>query len=113
MIDSGTGKAYGFEQNVRIYIDAHYSGDCSLNKISEAFHYSTAHFSRLFSSEFGSTYTRWLADYRLEKACDLLANTPLSVREIAQKVGIGDAGYFIRQFSHRFGVSPEKYRRHG
>lgn len=113
MLDSGTGEAYGFSQNVRIYIDAHYNGDCSLNTISEAFHYSAAHFNRLFSAEFGSTYTRWLGNYRLDKARDLLVSTSMSVREIAQAVGIGDAGYFIRQFSHRFGLSPEKYRRHG
>lgn len=102
-----------FVQNVRIYIEAHYSTDCALNEISQAFHYSPAHFSRLFSSEFGNTYTRYLADFRLEKARELLMHSTLSVREIAQKVGIGDAGYLIRQFSRKFGVSPERYRRQG
>lgn len=103
----------GFEHNVRIYIDAHYGTACSLHEISQAFHYSTAHFSRLFSAEFGATYTRWLADYRLEKARELLMRTTLSVREIAKQVGIGDAGYLIRQFSKKYAMPPEKYRRRG
>lgn len=103
----------GFKSNVLIYIDAHYGSGCLLDEISQAFHYSTAHFSRLFSAEFGTTYTRFMSDYRLERAKNLLMQTEMSVREIAQRVGIGDAGYFIRQFSKKFQVSPEKYRRRG
>lgn len=105
--------AGSFEQNVRIYIGAHYGEDCSLNDIARAFHYSSAHFGRLFSAEFGSTYTRWLAEYRLEKARELLQSTDLAVREIAVRVGFGDAGYLIRQFSKKYGSTPEKYRRQG
>lgn len=102
-----------FKKNVRIYIEAHYGEDCSLNDIARVFHYSGAHFGRLFSAEFGSTYTRWLAEYRLEKARELLQSTDLAVREIAVRVGFGDAGYLIRQFSKKYGSTPEKYRRQG
>lgn len=102
-----------FGQSVRVYINAHYGDSCSLNEIAQAFHYSPSHFSRLFSVEFGATYTRYLADFRLEKARELLMQTSLSVNEIARKVGIGDTGYLIRQFSKKYQLSPDKYRRRG
>ena len=103
----------GFAHNVRVYIDAHFGEACGLGEIARAFHYSTAHFSRLFSAHFGVTYTRYLADYRLRKAQGLLENTELPVREIAERVGIGDAGYFIRLFKEKYRISPERYRRQG
>lgn len=102
-----------FAQSVRIYIDAHYGAACSLNEIAQAFHYSPSHFSRLFSVAFGVTYTRYLADFRLEKARELLMQTDLPVNEIARRVGISDTGYLIRQFSRKYQLSPDKYRRRG
>lgn len=102
-----------FAQSIRIYIDTHYGASCSLNEIAQAFHYSPSHFSRLFSMEFGVTYTRYLAEFRLEKARELLMQTDLSVNEIARRVGIGDTGYLIRQFSRKYQLSPDKYRRRG
>lgn len=102
-----------FEKNVRIYIETHYGEECSLNDIARVFHYSGAHFGRLFSAEFGSTFTCWMNDFRLNKARELLLGSDLSVREIAERVGIGNAGYLIRQFSKKYGITPEKYRRHG
>ena len=99
-----------FVQNVRIYIDTHYGKNCSLNDISREFRYSSAHFSRLFTAEFGKPYTRYLAEYRLEKAKELLLKTTYSVNRIAQEVGIGEAGYLIRQFTKKYGISPNKFR---
>ena len=104
-------EANDFAHRVQRYIDAHCSDACSLGDIAEAFHYSTSHFSRLFTEYFQSSYTKFLADFRLKKACALLAQTNLTVREVAAQVGIKDEGYFIRQFKSRFGMSPAKYRR--
>lgn len=113
MLAQTTEESDAFEQSARVYIEAHYMEDCSLNDIAQEFHYSTSHFSRRFSAAFGTTYTRYLAEFRLEKAREFLLNTDWSVREIALRVGIGDSGYLIRQFSKKYALSPEKYRRHG
>lgn len=105
--------AEDFGQSVMRYIDLHFGQQCSLRDISEAFHYTPSHFSRLFTERFQTSYTRYLAEFRLGKACQLLRETDEPVQEIASRVGIPDVGYFIRQFTGRFSVSPGKYRRMG
>ena len=102
-----------FEHSVRVYIERNYAQSCSLNEISREFHYSAAHFNRLFQVAFGDTYTRYLADYRLARACELLRDSDLSVREIASRVGINDAGYLTRMFKRKYKMSPVKYRQYG
>lgn len=97
--------------NIKTYIHAHYAKDCSLDDISREFHYSKAHFSRLFKTCFDVSYVRYLANYRLEKAKELLLNTEETVQMISQRVGINDPAYFIRQFTKKYGMSPSKYRR--
>lgn len=100
-----------FTHNVKIYLKAHYSEDCSLEHIACVFGYSPTHFSRLFTTAFGMPYTRYLTEYRLEYACQLLKTTNLSIGEIGRQIGISDPGYFTRQFSKRYDISPAKYRR--
>lgn len=108
---SGEKDDDSFAHNVKIYLMAHYAEDCSLERIAHVFGYSPTHFSRLFTMAFGMPYTRYLIEYRLEYACQLLKTTNLSIGEIGKQIGISDPGYFARQFSKRYDISPAKYRR--
>ena len=100
-----------FARNVEIYLGVHFAEECSLDHIARIFGYSSAHFSRLFTAAFGIPYTRYLAEYRLERASELLKSMDLPVSEIARRVGIADPGYFTRQFSKKYQTSPAKYRK--
>lgn len=105
------GEEKEFARNVLVFLQAHFAEECSLEYISRAFGYSSAHFSRLFTAAFGTTYTRYLSEYRLKRASDLLKTTDIPVSEIARRVGIADPGYFARQFSKAYHTSPAKYRK--
>jgi AraC-like DNA-binding protein len=48
---------------------------------------------------------------RIQRACELLNNTALSVQEIGQTVGFSDPYYFSRAFKRIIGASPNQYRR--
>lgn len=100
-----------FARNAEIYLRAHFSEECSLEHISRVFGYSSAHFSRLFTAAFGTPYTRYLAEYRLERASEFLKSMDIPVGEVAKRVGIADPGYFARQFSKKYHTSPAKYRK--
>ena len=106
-----TGEEREFARSVSVFLQAHFAEECSLEYISRAFGYSPAHFSRLFTAAFGTTYTRYLSEYRLERASDLLKTTDIPVSEVARQVGIFDSGYFARQFSKKYYTSPAKYRK--
>ena len=64
---------------------------------------------RLFEQQLGTTVVAAMRDRRLDTACKLLAMR-LPVATVAQRVGIGSAASFARQFRHRYGLSPRAYQ---
>ena len=65
------------------YIRFHYDSDISINALAHRLNISTEYFSRLFKAETGMTPQSMIIKYRIEKACNLLKCTGLSVAEIA------------------------------
>lgn len=70
--------------------------------------------SRLFRSfklYTGKAPKEYLSEYRIEKACDLLRETELSISTIAYSVGFDNNLYFSKVFKKYRKVSPSIYRR--
>jgi AraC-like DNA-binding protein len=77
---------------------------------ARACHLSPSHFSRLFKREHGVTFSRYLVEYRIRRACDLLAAPGRSVKEVGFGVGFNDLAYFSRTFRRCVGVCPTQYQ---
>jgi AraC-like DNA-binding protein len=58
----------------------------------------------------GLTFSRILAETRLQQSADWLTNTDKSVGEIAFDLGYSDASNFTRAFRRQTGVSPQRFR---
>jgi AraC-like DNA-binding protein len=71
---------------------------------------STSHLQRLFKRETGVRIGEWLNTQRLQKAAYLLANSYLSVKEIAGAAGYEHLSSFIRAFERLYVVTPTRYR---
>lgn len=65
----------------------------------------------LFRQATGTVPARYVRARRFEKARYLLITTHLTVREIAEHVGIHDDSHFVRDFEHMYGKSPRAFRR--
>ena len=72
---------------------------------------SSFYLSKLFKEEKGETFINFISDKRLEKSCELLANTELSIKEITALVGYNDQNYYSRIFKSKYGFSPKEYRK--
>jgi len=72
---------------------------------------SSSYLQRLFKHETGVSMGEWLSERRLQKAAHLLANSYMSVKEIAHNVGYEHASSFIRAFERRFRQAPARYRK--
>lgn len=63
---------------------------------------------------FRGVYGRNISDYmnrlRMEKAAELLANTGMSVLEVAEKVGYQNQSKFAAAFKREYALSPRQYR---
>lgn len=86
--------------------------DCTLSvaSIAQDLNVSAAYLSTLFKMEAGQTLIKYIAQYRMEKAKEMLTTTNMRISDIAEKVGYFNTSYFISLFKNNVGESPAKYR---
>lgn len=87
-----------------------YARDLPLGEIAAAAYLSEYHFARLFKRITGQTPHAYLAGLRVEHACRLLAETDLSIAEVADRVGYQSASHFGKVFRTATGLTPTAYR---
>ena len=73
--------------------------------------YSVPHFKKLFRDETGTSPIRYLNDFRIGRAKDLLASGLFSVQEVATACGFENVYYFSNVFKKQTGISPKHYKK--
>lgn len=66
--------------------------------------------NQIFNARLGVSVFAYVREVRLERACSLLRDTALEVRDIAQLVGFQNAGSLTTVFRERTGCTPTSYR---
>ncbi len=97
-------------EKVLHYIPRHLSKSLSVRELASGVGLTREHFSRLFVKQMGRGPAEYILNQRLGEALKLLANSSLSIREIAGKIGFKQRTVFTRAFIRQFGISPEKWR---
>lgn len=93
------------------YIYKHYTEKILLEDIAESGHVSTTECGRIFHAFTQQSPHQYLTSYRLQRACHYLTRFPhRTVTDIAQDVGFNQTSSFIRQFTRRYGMTPQRYR---
>jgi AraC-like DNA-binding protein len=82
----------------------------NISDLATRLHVSPAQLQRLFKRETGTRIGEWLIAQKLQKAAYLLANSYLSVKEIARSAGYEHVSSFIRAFGRRYALTPKRYR---
>ena len=98
-------------QDALIYIEEHLEYGSSIEDTAAHVSLSASHFSRLFKTVTGASYTDYLTDVRLQHAQILLATGNLSINEIAGRIGVNNGNYLCTLFKKRLGISPSEYKR--
>jgi AraC-like DNA-binding protein len=83
----------------------------TIRDLALEFHLSPSYLQRLFKHQTGVCMGEWLSEQRLQRAAHLLANSYMSVKEIAHTVGYEHVSSFIRAFERRFAQPPARYRK--
>jgi AraC family transcriptional regulator len=81
-----------------------------LKEVAEHVGMSQFHFWRCFHLSVGCSPHRWLLRVRLERACDLLKTSRLTITDIALEVGYQTSQAFSRAFRQEMGCTPAQYR---
>jgi AraC family transcriptional regulator len=93
------------------HIQQHCDGVLSIADLASTVGVGVTHFSNTFRQVTGVTPHRYVLRARLERACELLRMTSLSIGEIAAAVGFAGQSHFCTAFSREMGVTPSRYRR--
>lgn len=106
-----TGHNNDVVDDVKKYIDENYADEeLSLNSIASFVNFSPNHLSMVFSQQTGSTFIKYLTDYRMNKAKELLKCSSKRSSEISVLVGYKDPHYFSYLFKKTQGMTPTQFR---
>ncbi|WP_342572686.1 helix-turn-helix transcriptional regulator [Paenibacillus sp. FSL R5-0749] len=83
----------------------------SLRTLAEHLALSPVQLTRRFREAFQETPSDYLKAIRLKKAKALLADSRLTLTQIAERCGYENGFYLSRVFSSTIGISPSEYRR--
>lgn len=98
-----------FERSLR-YIHSFYNKEITVESLAAMENISYYRYIKLFREKIGVPPTTYLINLRMNAACDLLANTDMSIKQIGVSVGYDDAHFFSRLFKKHTGMSPKEYR---
>lgn len=107
----GGGRASDIAREIYGYITENYSGNISLIKVAEAFHFHPTYVNRLLKKHYGISFKQLVLKCRFDRAIYLIDNFDLSVKEIAKEVGFSDAQYFSNAFYKYFGYYPTHHKK--
>ena len=95
---------------VRRYIDLHFKESLTLEQLAEEGHMNKYYLSHAFKREYGISPINYMIAKRIEESKYLLAETDLSMSQIAQLLGFSSLSYFSQVFHRTQAVSPKEYR---
>lgn len=85
--------------------------DVHIEKLANVSGYSKANFYRVFKKTMKCTPGQYIIRYKIDKAKKLLANTELTIKEIANECGFYDSAHFVRCFKNFEKITPIQYRK--
>lgn len=108
------GRYHDVMKEAVAYIYEHYSDEeLSLNTLAAQVNFSPNHLSSIFKQETGQPFIKFLTDYRMNMAKELLRRSSKKSNEIGIMVGYKDPHYFSYLFKKTQGMTPTQYRNMG
>jgi YesN/AraC family two-component response regulator len=87
--------------------------DFNVKKLSKELNISTTHLYRKLKALTGLSPVEFIRIFKLQKACELLSNSNLSIKEIGFGLGFNNLSYFVKCFREQFDVTPSAFRQKG
>lgn len=107
----GSGaRAHRLADAILMYIEEHLDEPLSVETIARRFHYNPSQIYRIVTKATGLTPSQYIKARRIARARLLLAQTDLSVTEVARQVGFASVSHFCRLFRKETGCTPGHYR---
>lgn len=98
--------------DIMAYLEEHFA-DYALSLASTAMQFGITekYLSAFIREKAGISFSSYVEQLRMRKANEYLANTDMTVDDIAQRVGYANGKTFCRAYGRAAGVTPTEYRR--
>ena len=95
------------------YLESHYQENPTLSQIAKMVNISEGHLSRLFHSQLGIPYSKYLNNLKIEHVKLFLLKTDKSITDIALSTGYCNSEYLSANFKKNTGMTPKDFRIQG
>lgn len=95
---------------IKKIISNEYMADLSLEDIAGRICLAPGYVSYIFKQETGQNLIKYLTDYRMEKAEEMLRRDNRKITDIAKACGYQNQSYFNKLFKNYYAMTPKQYR---
>lgn len=93
------------------FVHNNFSYEIGVAEIARTVGIDRTYLYRIFKEQVGQSPKKYLTAFRLRKAAEMLAETDLTVTEVALSCGWKEASLMDRQFKENYGCTPLQYRK--
>ncbi|MET0457229.1 MAG: DJ-1/PfpI family protein [Mycobacterium sp.] len=97
-------------RELQTWVSDHLSGDLSVGGLAARVQMSPRHFTRVFTSETGTSPGQYVDRVRLEAACRALEDGEDAAARVARDCGYGTSEAMRRAFVRHLAMTPSEYR---
>ncbi|AIQ28196.1 AraC family transcriptional regulator [Paenibacillus sp. FSL P4-0081] len=97
-------------EKVQNFIEMNYPYKFTVEDIARFIGLNRSYLCSLFKQSMQLSIQEYLIRHRINKACEMMGNTGLSIADISRSVGYNDALLFSKMFKKLKGSSPKHYR---
>lgn len=93
------------------FINEQYQRNISIAELAKLTQLTETSFCRFFKKVSGQSFTKFLNEFRVNKACNYLANHKSTITEAMEISGFNDPAHFTRTFKSVSGYTPRDYQK--
>jgi AraC-like DNA-binding protein len=97
-------------QNIFNYVEEHYSEEMEIKKVASIANLSVPAFCNYFRKIMNTTFTDFVNQYRIQRACSLLQEER-TIYETCFECGFNNVAYFNKVFKQITGKTPSEFKR--
>jgi len=97
-------------QNIFTYVEKHFNEEVNIKKVAVIANLSVPSFCNYFKKLMNCTFTDFVNQYRIQRACALLLHEK-SITEICYECGFNNVAYFNKVFKMIMKKTPTEYKR--
>lgn len=93
------------------FIEKNYDKKITVDTVAKYLSINSKYLWKLFQRYLNISPVKYIVNIKIEKACQLMNNSSLSISDISRSVGYEDALQFSKMFKSIKGISPSFYRK--